>query len=209
VGEDGLVAVAVVPKGTRRRAAGWAAALVFFGVIAGTALLDLARPKPPAAVIGNAGDAAIERDRSASFADGSLMKEFEHSLRLRSRVRQTVLPPYSVALWRGLGQVPTELIAGSDGWLFLSYRVPGKKLEDAGRGALAANLITAVHRRLAAAGIDLFVAPIPDKCMVYEEELPRAYAARPDLYHALIRRLRAQEVPTVDLLGPMRAERDR
>ena len=110
-------------------------------------------------------------------------------------------------LTRGAGE---DVRLGRDGWLFLAaeLRFPADATQSM-RRRLA--LLERANRALAARGVVLVVALVPDKTRVYarylqEANVPREHAAR---YAQALRELRARGVTVVDLLTPMGSAADR
>lgn len=201
---DGLIAVDDrLPPSRAGRAAAILALIVFGIVVFGTLLVDGLAPVPAPKPIGAEAKRDAQMRRSARFADGSLASLVEHDLRQRSRIRNTILPPWSRALYRWLRWVKEPVVCGPDGWLFMKSRLtagldnPMEQIEWS--GAVAA----ALERRFASFGHRLVLIPIPRKGTIAADRLPSGIDARPELDRLFLEELDRRGVAVVDVVDAL------
>lgn len=116
-----------------------------------------------------------------------------------------------VAMCQTLGETASGAVAGREGWLFAAeeLREIGKTgtLPATHREALAG--IIDYHEQLRKAGIELVVVPVPQKAIIYSEQLGARATGRLDTYlQGFYDELRASGVHVVDLVPSLRRERD-
>lgn len=174
--------------------------LCFAVTLAGTGIVDRIAPVSRPQLLGAERDEYFALRKRAKVVDGSRAQLLELELRLSSRVRHVVGPPYAWVLYRWLGEVDSEAVVGRDGWLFLRDRLQPPAVPDAelvGRGAA---LVAALERRLGSLGVELAIVPVPRKAVLHRDKLPPRVDCRVQLDAALVDALREQGVLTVDLL---------
>lgn len=197
-----------LPSGSGRRVVAILTLCVFLGAIFGTAVIDTLAPVPLPQLLGAEKNAEETRRRDARFRDGSLAALFERDRRLTSRVRQEILPYYSLGLYALLSEGNEHVVVGRDGWLFSAERsTPGAR-DGEQLGGLAGSLFKAVDRRLGTLGVERTIfLPIPRKVVVAEEFLPPGVVGNSSLDSLIIDGMIAKGCDTVDLRGPF-AERE-
>ncbi len=202
---DGLIAAprGVVAGGVRR-IAGVLTVASFTVLVAGSGLVDLLFPVALPKLVGTERQAEEQLRKDAHLADGSLARLVERDVRLTSRVRDTVSPWYTYALYRWLGVGRGSVYIGSRGWLFTKARVRVRSQPDHVVVGFASGVAATVNRRLAALGVDLIVAPIPRKSVVAQARLPPGIDPRPNLYPQYLARARNLGVRNADLLSAFR-----
>jgi len=122
---------------------------------------------------------------------------------------------FGVSLWAAIdyavfGEGRPGVVLGKQNWLYTDEEF---KLDNDPQQQIEKNLalIDWVHKELARRNIALLVAVVPAKARVYAEYLDRRQP--PELHHALYARaqaaLRADDIPSVDLLAPLTAGKTR
>lgn len=186
---------------SKRRARQFLVPAAFVGFLAGGALLDLAIwPLPP---LRPGGQEAAEREaaaRAAKFADGSRFRLVDRESVLASRTRTALLPVWA-ALRLGLFREASDrVVVADDGWLFLKERLvrgEGPRREVAARPAAT---LSAVARRLEAAGLRVLLVPIPTKATMVRSVLPPDSQVDPEAYPALMEALAERGIESIDVL---------
>ncbi len=198
--DDGLVALPDEPTSAAGRRRAVAVGALAIALLLGTALVDTLWPYDQPPLLG------VERHRRATLrararlADGSLARFVENELRIRSRVRRWLLPPYAMALYRGLGETRKELLVGRDGWLFLRLVTIPRRARDAELIDHAVDLMAAVEARLARRSSRVVWVPLPRKAGLCRAFLPPGVEPRAALDRRLAEALRERGVGFVDLL---------
>ena len=117
-----------------------------------------------------------------------------------------------VELCRTLGNSSATAVSGKDGWLF-----DARELREIARGSSVpvashrevVDCIADYHQQLQDAGIDLILAPIPQKAVIYAEHLGARRTGRLDSYQqGLFEELESRGVSLVDLVPLLRRERN-
>ncbi len=202
---DGLIATPNgVVAGGARRIAGVLTVASFAMLLAGSGLVDILFPVALPKLVGREQQEEEQLRKDAHLADGSLARLVERDVRLTSRVRDTVSPWYTYALYRWLGVGRGSVYIGRGGWLFSKARVQVRDQPDHVVVGFASGVAATVNRRLAALGVDLIVAPIPRKSVVAQARLPRGIDPRPNLYSQYLARARNLGVRNADLLSAFR-----
>jgi len=197
-----------LPRGTGRRVVAILTLCVFLGAIYTTAVIDTLAPIPLPQLLGAEKVEEETRRRNARFRDGSLAALVERERRLTSRVRQEILPYYSLGLYALLSEGNEHVVVGRDGWLFTAERATPGARDGEQLGGLAGSLFKAVDRRLGALGVERTIfLPIPRKVVVAEEFLPPGVDGNSPLDSFIIDGMIAKGCDTVDLRGPF-AERE-
>ena len=117
-----------------------------------------------------------------------------------------------IAHCRTLGESTNGAVTGKDGWLFAADEM--REIGKTGAISAAAHqdtvaCITDYHDQLRKAGIELIVAPIPQKAIVYSEKAGARRAGRLDSYlQGLYKELGANGVRVVDLVPALRRARN-
>jgi alginate O-acetyltransferase complex protein AlgJ len=146
----------------------------------------------------------------ADFREGRTTGELQKRLERAMPWREAMVATANALRYVLLHGAGDDVRLGRDGWLFLADELRfGPGSAKAMRERLA--LLDAANRALAARGILLVVALVPDKARVYErylrdERVPAEHAGR---YAQALRALRAGGVAVVDLLAPLGAAADR
>jgi hypothetical protein len=207
VDSDSLV---VVPEDTdaprSRRLTAWTLVLAFLALIVGTGAIDSIWPAPRPRLEGREKLVDERLRTNAHWLDGSRASWIEHEIKLRSRVRETLAPPYALALFEGFGEVDPQLLVGRDHWLFLKSRSRPPPIETELLAARAAKRLAALDRRLGALGVRMLVVPVPRKEVICAKFLPPNTDARPDIEPSFTRALTSSGVENIDLLPAFEAE---
>ena len=180
---------------------------IFLVIVGGTLVVDLVFPAEVPILIGHE---RIQDERmweQARVIDGSWARWVEDHLRLRSRVGAIVKPTWSRFLYRTLGETSSWVLAGKDGWMFMTHRLEPRARPDAELTDAYAAWLAALDRRLSGWGVDFVPCPIPRKSVIYEELLPRGIPQKPELDRRFFAALRERGVRFPDLLGAFRAHR--
>jgi len=175
---------------------------VFAAAILGSAVVDTVWPAPVPVPIGLEKNVDDARRAAATWRDGSRAKLVEHDLELASRMRSIVRPKHALMLLEIFSELSSPyVLAGDDGWLFLSDRT-GADLQDPLAMSLerSAAVFAAMHRRLANLGIRAVSLPLPRKCVIERAHLPRQVDPHSEFDFALVDAWRARGIETVDLL---------
>jgi len=173
--------------------------------VLGTIAVDILRPAPTPDR-GQAAARQVEsRRRSASFHDGSLARLIEAELRERSGVQFQIVPFWAAALLRWGRHGNDSVVIGEGPWLFARARVDvPEDLLDGGAG-LGASAVAAVHRRLAARGVDYAPAVLPRKSVIGKAHLPAGMAVHEDFEDELERQLALRGVRSISVLDRWRS----
>jgi hypothetical protein len=188
-----------LPSGLAGRLVSGLVVVVFLGSLFGTGMADVLFPVQGIQLIG---EEAQRQERTASRArlrDGSLARWYEDKLRQHSRVRDCLLPRYAYYKFLYFDQVPEGFTVGKKHWMFHSKRIHLSPQSDAVLARSGANSIVALDRRLLGHGITLTVLPIPRKCWVAHEFLPKGTNGRRAVDDLLIDQLKQRAVSTVDM----------
>ncbi len=167
-------------------------------VLVGTAVVDCFFPKEIGRPVGQEARDIAEAKRNRRLRDGSLAKGFETRLRLRSRVRQSLAPYWSAVLLKTFNVVPSDLIAGKEGWLFLRDRVISLKSTRRKAVVFTGGSLAAIHRRLGIFGSELIIMPVPRKSVACASMLPDGLNPHPEFERDLVQELRARGLFTID-----------
>lgn len=199
--DDGLVPVSDDAVATpREKKRGLFVVIVFFTITIGTALLDAVWPVPRVQLLGRERVAAARMRADARVADGSFARLVEYEIRLRSRVRELVNPPYALASLALLGQAKSIVVVGKNSRLFYRPRVEPLPEIDPARVERSAASFAAISRRFTAFEKRFLFALVPRKCIVARAHLPRWVEPRPEFDDILLAALHARGVECPDLL---------
>jgi len=171
---------------------------LFLATIVGTLAVDSISPMPRPKLIGSERRQVARTRAAASIWDGSRARLIENDMRVRSRVRDWLVPPFSWFLYTKLSE-GKDIIVGEDGWLFLHSRARAPVSEAAVGAACVANQFAALGRLLHSRGTQLVALPIPRKAVMLEELLPRGVHPVGELDRQVVGALEARGVLTVDL----------
>ncbi|MEM8710391.1 MAG: hypothetical protein AAGG01_05530 [Planctomycetota bacterium] len=188
--------------GLPRFAASVATALVLL-TLAGTATIDAVFPSVPVPLLGAEAEDMKRLISTASFGDGSLARNHELNLRLRSRTRQAVAPFWSVLLMKVFRCVPEEVALGDDGWLFLRRRVLPPQATRARSLRVHAAASAAIQRRLGQLGSEVVMMPIPRKVVACSERLRKGLQTDRTFDQELMDALSARGVETLSVIDVM------
>ncbi|MFT5154909.1 MAG: hypothetical protein ACI841_004917, partial [Planctomycetota bacterium] len=205
---DGLIPVSGPESGNLPPAILRAFVIVaFLASLTATAVIDRAYPSEKPKLFGQEKKDDKRVRAAARIEDGTAARLFEQELRLTSPVRKSLSSWYAVQLYRYLDEAGGEVLAGKDGWLFMTRRV---YLEDANSVVpqLAA-AIAGLDRRLAQHGLDMVLAPIPRKAVICSEFLPDGVDPDPAVDEAFAQALRDHGVLTADVAGLFKREEAR
>ncbi len=195
--------IEVDARGARSRlavaAAGLAAAIVM-----GSGLIDTLAPGPEVRLTG--AELADRRQERAErqLWDGSHARWIESELRLRSRVRQTLSPPWIATLLMHAGVGDPSIIVGQDHWLFLRNRARPSDLEASEAPATASHTLAAIRRRLAAHGSQLLTVAVPRKVVTCASKLPSGFDPRPEVDTETLGAVRAAGTAILDVADAWR-----
>lgn len=163
-------------------------------------VVDSIWPAIPPEPVGEEKEQLLARRQAAQWQDGSLARWLEEESQRRSRVRQSVLPSYSLLIFEGLGYVRNHLILGRQGWLFLRRRTEHFDPRDDVLLTQATELLSSLAQRSAEAGHRLVILPIPRKSALAAQYLPPSVESKRHLDLQLPAILRASGLDIVDIL---------
>ncbi len=181
------------------RLAVWLPAVFFLAVLALGLLLTALDP------------ATAKRNGRSGLLDGTWAARYQRAYEDGIGIRGFAISTWALIRYRLFGEGSAEVLVGSDGWLFSAeeFRPPDD---------LSLPLSSALDRiretrdALSGRGIELAVALVPTKALVYEDRLGRYSVPRDvaGLYAAALSRIQALGILAPDLLTPLRkASRDR
>ncbi len=198
---DGLVpAPAGVAHSGWRRIGAPVIVVLFLALMGGAGIVDLIAPDPGPRLTRSDELARDTLRANARMADGTWMRSVDLTLQERSNMRETLVPWYVVYGLLPLGEAGTDLVVGKDGWLFLKERIlPRGGTHRSQHGPVAANLLTALDRRLVGLGIDPVFLVLPRKATIMTAKLPAGVDPHPEYEHDIYKLLAERRVPHVNL----------
>ncbi|WP_103259085.1 alginate O-acetyltransferase AlgX-related protein [Tabrizicola aquatica] len=141
--------------------------------------------------------------RDGDLLRGSATAKLDEVYRQSLPHRDTAIGVLGALRYMALGEGRKGVLAGSDGWLFTTEEV--RPLTDDLDRSLAR--IDRVRDRLAAAGAQLVIVPVPGKLDVHVAHGdPRAAEGIATLYDAFLSGLRAREVTVLDARDALRMD---
>jgi len=155
--------------------------------------------------------AAARPNGRGGLLDGTWAARYQQAYEDGLGIRGLAVSTWALVRYRLFAEGSPEVLVGSDGWLFSAeeFRPPDD---------LSLPLSSALDRireardALQGRGIELAVALVPTKALVYQDRLGR-YSLPQEvagLYAAALARIQALDIPAPDLLTPLRkASRDR
>ena len=188
-----------MPSARRR----WVEVLVgglFLLILGGAGAMDLIVPAP--------GPALLRHDRTArrraywrsSVWDGTLMRVIDRNRQEHSNLRNALVPWYILSLLMPLREGGSGVLVGKDGWLYLRDRItPDVTGHRSDHAPIAANVLSAIDRRLAAFGVRALFLPLPRKATITPEFAPAGSDTRPEFERELLGELERRRVPHVNL----------
>lgn len=198
---DGLIPLPDERLAGRERGIALCVVGFFLTCTLGAGLADLVRPAPLPRLEGEERVRDERRRERARVVDGSRMAVWGGDLDQRSNLRRLLVPYYTAALLRFLGEANEEVLVGREGWLFLRSRIepPDEPSEAVAR--LGARTLVAVERRLAAADIELGILFVPRRAVMCEPLLPDRIDVRADVDRAMLELVQAAGLPAADLFA--------
>jgi hypothetical protein len=182
-------------------------ALVLLVLCGGTGVVDLLHPSTLEPV-GEEARVEARLAEAARWSDGSRARLIEHRLRMRSRVRTWVLPPWAALRFLVRDGGP-RVALGPDGWIFIAGLRGYRDEPEVVTARRLGYRIEALARRLEQLGIVLLVVPVPEKALVYPEHLPPGLVVSRARYDALVRDLQRRSVGVLDLLALFHRAKER
>jgi hypothetical protein len=138
--------------------------------------------------------ASLLRGRTTSTAEGNLQNGSVFAARVR--------PWWNEMRLRAFGDAGRNVVAGRDGWLFLSSDLrPPRETRSLQRETAAH--VEAGALALRSRGTAMLLVVVPDKSTLAVAELPPGFSAPPPSYAALIDELRGRGIDAPDLLAWM------
>lgn len=146
---------------------------------------------------------------NAAFQDGTTQEALQDRFDDALVIRDGAIATWGSAVWTLFGQTSDGAVPGKNGWLFTDEEYLAEPGFDA-RLSASVTAIADAQTALAAQGMTLVIALIPDKARIYADQLTRPRApALTARYGALLDGLAAHGIDTLDLRPPLREARDR
>ncbi len=169
----------------------------FLGIVVGVLAFDLAHDVP--------GEALRENPPNVDgLLDGSWAESVDAFFQERSAFMRTTRPYRNGWLLKYLGETPSRIVAGRDGWLFLleSFQPMGEPGHTRKWFEMFA-LAEGIRQGFVGPHTRFLVLVMPAKWRLYPEFMPDYEVApgRRALYGAVLAELRRRGMPTVDLLS--------
>ena len=142
-----------------------------------------------------------------AFADGATQEALQDRFDDALVIRDGAIAAWGSAIWTLFGQTSDGAVPGKNGWLFTDEEYLAAPGFDARLGA-SVTAIADAQTALAAQGMTLVIALIPDKARIYDDQLTRPRAPQITArYGALLDGLAAHGIEALDLRPALRDAR--